>query len=885
MLLYDLESHTRPFTALLDRAMVFKPVIVGGQDITSLRAHFDDNDRNIIVASNRQLLYYSVRSGNQKALANIPSSRLEADEFLVACDKFETNLYLFTNNGKMFIWSLETRDWANELDLPIDAETESLVSCKMLSRKQYVFSTKDRKTNETKLFISMARSERDRPKSWDLIGECSTGLDTDFDIGCSISGDEIEREKSKTTRDKLRKQRILVFIKGSLLNFQKVGVGEKFALNISTQTISNHKFTCVRASQTRPMVAAGDSYGRIYIYSGNYNSDRPWENRSKMHWHSSHVSDLSFSSTGQTLYSVGAEAGCVVVWDLSANGMGEKRIIANLGMPIRHVNCSEVSQRLILSFEDNEIRYLETDRTNDCLKTMSRRTYDIYLQNDYKALRLEANDTSCNKSSVGLLWHSKTDTLVTNSKTGWLQFYSARKQTRTEMLDLLKTDILSLEPKGRVLPSEITKAAFSADGDWLAAYETREADKENMFAEVRLHIWQRSNTLNKWFWIQTADRVHSTAAIADLKFSPDGQYLVSVARDGTFNILYRISLDAKSASKQMYAKGFFGNVAENMACLAAFSQDSSVLAISLKNETTLIWMISDPYKLEFECELNSGQPVDGANQSCCDTLGLHFGQHETSRNIAPLCEVRSKYIRIRNILNAQSDSEEMAEYLAADAGPAVNEQPVEFTAAAFSQTLVDRRYSDHFAVSTNTNLVLIFELKINENSRQLQPMIIVDGTIPRASSNIPRYFTDICFLNDRILEMDNQCHPNPFLLKLLNRLCLFTNHQELISFTDKLTLERQLAKNSCNEIKDLGMSDIQAYFSKIVPSIKNDSSSLDVTMSDQMDSQTVTEKQRRIKHKLQVQRMLKDLFHRVPSHNLPKMDILGPMILDKLVIN
>lgn len=873
---------------------MFKPVLIGGQDISSVRAQFDQDDKNIIVTSNRQILYYDITSGHQSGAATLSPSKLGENETIVACEKFDAYLYLFTNHGNVFTWNLETRDWLNELSLPIEPDKESLVSCKLISKRQYVFSTKGKETDDIKLNYAMSRSEREKPRHGELIGDMSYGTEVSFDIGFAVTSHALENA-NKTTKEKLLKQKVIVFVKDSHIYFQRVGIGEKFHLDLLEQTIAERHFTCIRANPTRPMVAAGDTLGRIYLYVGDYDSEQAWSSRIKLHWHSKSVNDLCFSSTGQTLFSCGSESGCVVVWDLSTNNMGQKKVIAGLGMPIRHLNCSENIRQLVLSSEDNEIIFMDTDQHTKSMKTLTRRTYDMYVNNDSRAVRFDPELKEYKEAkSVGLMWHSKTDSLVTNAKIGCLQFYSPSKQAVIDTLDGLKAKVLSLEQDGRVLPGDITKAAFSSDGDWLAFFETRDPE-DGLFPDVRLHIFQRSSTQASWHWIQTADRLHETAGIADLKFSPDGQYLVSLGDDGSFKILYKINLDAKSNNKQMYAKGYFGNVSENLPSKVAFSQDSSVLAIGLKNETTLIWMIVDPYKLEYECQLsrddvenlidtseNNGTPE--SRPEAISVIGLHFGHYEPPRSIAPLCEVRSKYIRIWNILKAQSNSNEMMEYLASDAPTHDTDADPndEFTAAAFDQSIGNEKVLDHFAVATRRNLVHIFELKINEESRRLQPLIVIDASLTHCNLRTTRHYTGMCFVGHPILDIDTKSHQDQLLLNLINRLCLMTNQQELVGITDKLSLERQSASNNCNEIKSYELGELNEYFAKSMSMYRDE---LKEVAPRALDSQAMTEKQRKIRQKLEVQQTLKDVFYRIPSHNLPRMEILGPMILDKLTIN
>lgn len=565
----------------------FKPDIVGGYHLTSMRAQFDQDSKNIIVASNRQLFYYNVETCLQAGKASLISSNLSSNDKIAACERLDGSLYVITNHGLVFIWNLETRDWINELSLPLN-EGETLVSCKMLSKRQYIYSILDPETKKTSLFFSMSRSERERPKQREAIGECTLGEQQTFDIGAFFDMTDLADE-SRTKREKLAKQHCLTYIHGPYVHFQRVAISEKFSLEFHKQRIKDYDFTCVKASTNRFLIAAGDALGRIYLFTGDFSQNK--FNRTKLHWHTMPVNDLCFSSTGNTLFSVGGESGCVVIWDISENNIGKKQVIPRLGMPIRYVNCSSSLNQLVLSFEDNEVQIMDTNNKTRYLKTLTRRTIGMYRENNYKALRVNENnfDHKFKDQSVGLLWHSITNTVVTNAKTGWLQFYSPSERSKTQVLNFLKSNAFSLEKEAKVIPSDITKATLTLDGNWLAFYETRES--ENSFPEVKLHIWQRSSSSNRWVWIQTADRLHSSTIIVDLKFSPDGQFLVSVSDDGTFHVLHRITFEPKvgtSKSKEMYAKGFVSNVPEKLPAMATFSQDSSVLAISLKNDTTLI---------------------------------------------------------------------------------------------------------------------------------------------------------------------------------------------------------------------------------------------------------------------------------------------------------
>lgn len=860
-----------------------RPEIVAGEDITATRPIFDNEDKNIIVTARRHILYYCTETCTSSGKAAISREKLEPNERIISSDKFDQNVYVFTNRGQYYIWNMETRDWTNQLCLPI-GEEEALVTCRMFSKRQYIYSVHDKKNDKIQLFISMSRSERERPRHKELIGDLETGGQTEFDIGCIHDQVELS-QNSKTARDKLSKQHCLVYVNGSHIYFHRLTVGEKWSPGTSKQRIDSNTFTCVRANQRRTLVAAGDSLGRVYLYSGDCISANL--NRTKLHWHTLPVNDLSFSSTGNTLFSVGGESGCVVIWDISPSNIGQKKVIARLGMPIRYLSCGNTMNTLALSFEDNELKFLDTTYNAKTLKTMTRRAIDIYQQNNARALRSNFVNSSTNKSSsIGLLWHSKTDSIVMNSKPGHLQFYSLKEKAKLYELNFLRTNILSLEKDAKVQPSEISIATLTTDGEWMAFYETQESSIS--FPDIKLHIWQRSPITGRWSWIQTANRIHSSPAIADLKFSPDGQYLISACEDGSFQVLYRVCMDArdigKASKKQMYAKGYVGKVPEKLPGLVTVSRDSSVMAMSLKNNTTLIWMIADAFKLVYECQLNQ-LSVDAETPSPSETndkvekastvLGLQFGYHKPSESVAPLCEIRSNSIRIWNILNPDEAMVYPDTKLAANTD-SDNSDFDEYTAAAFD----NQKLLDHFAVSTRKNMILLFKLEIPQSTGCLTPLIIIDANPTLNELNSKTFYTSMCFQGSPILELDEQSHQNTEIIKILNRLCLMNNHQELVGITDRLTLERQAAENSCNVIRTVESHELETYITRGIARYAEETS--EASKLNKFDLTIVTEKQRKIRNRQEVQKMLKDLLIRIPSQNLPRMEILGPMILDKL---
>lgn len=128
------------------------------------------------------------------------------------------------------------------------------------------------------------------------------------------------------------------------------------------------QLTVVAVSKDGSKLAVGDERGSIFVYP-NPSSLFPDSNKTvrlercqtasaTLHWHSSAVGALAFSSDANVLLSGGAEA-ALVSWKMTRSRLGDRTILPRLGSAILGISISGDECKYVLTHVDNSVRVLD----------------------------------------------------------------------------------------------------------------------------------------------------------------------------------------------------------------------------------------------------------------------------------------------------------------------------------------------------------------------------------------------------------------------------------------------------------------------------------------------------------------------------------------------
>lgn len=333
-----------------------------------------------------------------------------------------------------------------------------------------------------------------------------------------------------------------------------------------------------------------------------------------LHWHSHPVHALAFTPFGSQLLS-GGEENVLVTWHLDtlkptfmarlsvgASGfewVGTKPVNMSIGAEGRE-------EEYWCGFIDGSIVKIGT-ATNK-VTPVGKRARINRLEKDLKA-----------DQSYPLAWHASTQSLIlTSSHPSTLQFFQPSTSSLLYDLEIVPSNRVSGNDK-EITPIRVSqvvlspKTAYAEVGQWMATYETRQADPDQGGGKVRaIKLWYYSPK-NGYVLNTHLDRVHGLENITSMSFAPAhlgsgdtrkgaGWYFLTAGTDGKAKVwtVKRgvIEVGSKGPGKKQSAQEeVFWALRSSFSyrptpiSSASFSPDGTLIALA-QGRTVTLWSTS-----------------------------------------------------------------------------------------------------------------------------------------------------------------------------------------------------------------------------------------------------------------------------------------------------
>ncbi|MGH0116209.1 UNVERIFIED_CONTAM: hypothetical protein FKN15_000136 [Acipenser sinensis] len=278
----------------------------------------------------------------------------------------------------------------------------------------------------------------------------------------------------------------------------------RLSLNATPKKGANNIFTCVACHPKEDCIATGHEDGKIRLWR-NFNRKKEYTH-STHHWHHSAVNDLSFTPEGTNLLSGGIES-VLVQWRYGEET--KKDFLPRLGAAIAHISTSPEGSLYCTSHSDNKITIIQSNLRVSAV-----------IQGLVKGDNIKTD----------LMIDPRTKALVLNGKPGHLQFYSLQHDKQLYNLDIVQQEYIN---QSGLHQFDVVKAAFDAQGSWLATVEERKEKLADL--EIQLKIWVYKDETQSFVLNTTITSPHEDHITA-LCFCNTNEttMLVTTGRDGRF---------------------------------------------------------------------------------------------------------------------------------------------------------------------------------------------------------------------------------------------------------------------------------------------------------------------------------------------------------------
>ncbi|XP_067405145.1 WD repeat-containing protein 75 isoform X2 [Emydura macquarii macquarii] len=336
----------------------------------------------------------------------------------------------------------------------------------------------------------------------------------------------------------------------------------RFSLSATSTKGANNNFTCVACHPKEDCIASGHEDGKIRLWR-NFNHKREYT-FSTLHWHHDVVMDLTFSVEGTSLLSGGVES-VLVQWRDGSDC--KKEFLPRLGSTIEHISASPDGTFYCTCHTENKITIIHSN------------------------LRVSAVIQGLVKGSdvkTGLVVDPRTKALVLNGKPGHLQFYCLQTDKQLYNLDIVQQEYIHQVGLNQI---DLVKAAFSAQGSWLATVEQREGKETEL--ELQMKLWNydeqtQSFTLNTRINMPHESHVTALCFRDTDELKDETLMLVTASKDGRFKVWVLVDDSDAEKPSMGWSCDFVGSYHKYPASNCCFSEDGSLLAVSFE-KTVTVW--------------------------------------------------------------------------------------------------------------------------------------------------------------------------------------------------------------------------------------------------------------------------------------------------------
>ncbi|KAG5675282.1 hypothetical protein PVAND_005196 [Polypedilum vanderplanki] len=404
-----------------------------------------------------------------------------------------------------------------------------------------------------------------------------------------------------------------------------------FIINKETLEIIMHSapklLSVVVCHPEQKIIATGDVYGKIYLWSNVFNK---MPVKTDLHWHHMVVLSLAFSQSGTVLYSGGAE--CVLVkWHIRETTLG-KNFLPRVSGGIKQISVDTLHDKIAICMDDNSIQIINSNLTQ--LKTIQDFTqispYDLGLNQPFPA---------------GICINPKNNHLVMNGKIGHLQFFSTKTMRLLFNIDITLQNVIPRQREFNQFSTEVTKVAFSACGMWMATYECWNDRIHSL--DSRIKFWSFDNIKQTYSLHTQIEYPHEKKVVA-MQFANIEKSIIC-ASAGLDRVVKIWSLEA---SEEIQNPKMIWMLIEQInyknlpvKCLS-FSQDSSLLSAGFGN-SLCVW---DTTNFKLKCALSAPAIMDGSVNRVLITLPEENSKKNLNGNKTNFIEKRHKILQMMNAI-------------------------------------------------------------------------------------------------------------------------------------------------------------------------------------------------------------------------------------------